>query len=65
MSDGNGRFDWLKEDMAYIRRRVDEVVKMQAAQCATQRGHGKQIAWLYGIVAAVIVLLVASFVGAR
>ncbi len=55
----------LKTDLDYIRGRVDEIVSMYSGTQATVRTHGMAIKWLFGIVASVVVVLVAYAVGAK
>lgn len=63
--DGNKRCGWIRDDVQYIRKRVDEIAERQIATTATVKQHGKQIAWLFRIIGALIVLLVAARVGLR
>ena len=65
VSDGNTRFDWLKKDIDYIKRKLDELAGCHAATSATVRSHGAAIKWLYGIVASLIMLLVVYAAGLR
>ncbi len=63
--DGNGRFDWLKDDLNYIKGKLDQLSSSYSCTAATVRSHSAAIKWLYGLVAAVFVVVVALAIGVR
>lgn len=63
--DGNGRFDWLRDDMKTVKRQLNILVKSDADTRATVRSHGAALKWLFGIVGTVFLMVVAIALGVR
>ena len=63
--NSNGRIDWLKDDIDYIKEKLDELANTHAAVCATVRNHGFALKFLFGIVGSLVAILIAVAVGGR
>ena len=57
--DGNGRFEWLKTDMNYIKKRVDQIANNQSAPAATVRNQGHALRFIGTIIVGIVLAVIA------